>query len=57
MSVLCSCSSLQTRTRWALESNKAVFAAMNQHRKKTGKNNIDLAEQLMLVTEDESLDF
>lgn len=56
MFVLYSCSSLQTRTRGASESKKAVLAAMNQHRRKTGKKNIDLAEQLM-VTEDESWDF
>ena len=43
MFVLCSCSSLQKRTREALESNKVVLAAMNQHKRKRGKKNIDFS--------------
>ena len=51
MFVLCSCSSLQKRTREAPESNNAVLAAMNQHKRKRGKKNIDLVlvEQLMVT--------
>lgn len=44
MFILCSCSSLQTRTRGASESNNAVLAAMNQHRRKKGRKKIDIME-------------
>jgi len=51
MFVICSCSSLQKRTREALASNEVVLAAMNQHKRKRGKKNIDLVlvEQLMVT--------
>jgi len=48
MFVLCSCRSLQTRTRGASESNKAVLATKNQHRRKAGKKKIDLVEQFFV---------